>query len=284
MRRGCHDGQRALLAPADEPADPARPADLDVDGHAVAGCEPNTRPDGAAAQADRHRLPARARHGDPLDVPGEAGQRDPRDRSATRRRPRSARPATPHRQPPATRRDTSTVRNHMRNMTFQYGLRSERMTVPRQAEGFRASSHAPRSTISCAASGSRASAATAAESRTSSRSSTPTRKARSRRGHDRGPQDRDAARQPARLRRGRRVRRRRQGKLAERDRPRHATKSSPATRSSPRSPSCASGSRARRAAPPSHGRSGRPSSSSASISTRCRAGPSSGDFLCVSRE
>ena len=68
------DRDRPLLLLADEPGDPARPADLDRDGQALTGSEPDARPDGAAAQLDRHRRSVGASHRHPLDVPREPGQ------------------------------------------------------------------------------------------------------------------------------------------------------------------------------------------------------------------
>ena len=251
------------------------------------GAEPNARPDGAAAQHDRHRLaraspsPRSARR-----APRSRAARFPRGRSATRRRRRSARPATPPlRQPRRRGRDTPAVRNHLRNTTHSVSptLRTE-MAGPDGGQRGPARALTRRDRRFSAQPADRAARLPRRRSHLRRPAHLRLRRRRSRRGHDRGPQDRDAARKPARVRRGRRVRRRRQGKLAERDRPRAATKSSPATRSSPHSPSCASASRAPPAAPRSRGRSGRTSSCSASTSRRCRAGPSSGDFLCVSRE
>src|SRR5438552_2540024 len=79
MRPRRHDGHRALLSPADEPADPAGPADLYADGQTLARGETDARPDRAATDYDRELLPMLPHHGDVLDVTREAGQRDPRE-------------------------------------------------------------------------------------------------------------------------------------------------------------------------------------------------------------
>jgi Predicted flavin-nucleotide-binding protein len=65
--------------PADEPADPARPLDVDRDGQALAGCEPLLRPESSVPERDRHLVPGRIHDRHPLDGAGEARQRHTRE-------------------------------------------------------------------------------------------------------------------------------------------------------------------------------------------------------------
>ena len=179
------------------------------------GAMPGPGPDRPVAEVDRQPLSVRRVHDRRRSRRARRSRaaRYPPDRSVEAATPAPAtREARPRQRAATTRATASAVRNHLRNTTISVcpTLRAE-MAGPdgRQRDPARAFARRDRGVPARPADRTprlprrRRDVRRPADLRL--------RRRRGRRGHDRGPQDRDAAREPTRLRRGGRVRRGRPG-------------------------------------------------------------------------
>ena len=229
-RRRDRHGSRDLVA--HEPADPAGPPDVDGDGQPLARRKPLARPDVPCRNSTASGLPAGSVHRHVLDLSRRSpAARHLRARSPSRRRAPAGQASSAATAAPATMRTTPssiTIQTRIITISVCPTLRSE-MARPEAGRGVARELSARRDRGVSARPADRAARLSRRRRDVRRPRHLRLRRRRGRHGHAGGPQGRDAAREPARLRRGRRVRHGRPRQLAQRDRLRHATKSSPAT-------------------------------------------------------
>ncbi len=136
VRRRRHEGDRPLGIAADEPADPARAANFDRNGHArrprAGHAARRCRGTGSPAAASRLR---RSRTPSPRGRRSRAAKR-PQGLFASRRSRRLARPGEPRRGKPAATRATTTCRRPTRaTRLFQYVYAQKKMASPAAGRG-----------------------------------------------------------------------------------------------------------------------------------------------------